>query len=125
LDGRTSFANTRNADLFIAIHINASVNRGTQGTETYYWTAISQPLAQEIHKEFLQATGRPNRGVRTARFYVIRKTKMPSVLLECAFITNSTEEAKLMDPNWRENVARGITRGVLNYAAKYRGGVSG
>jgi N-acetylmuramoyl-L-alanine amidase len=45
--------------------------------------------------------------------------------LETAFITNPTEEKLLMSEDFRENVAVGITRGILNYAAKYGKGLSG
>ena len=120
LQGRVDFAHTRNADIFFSVHIN-SFHSNSTGTETYYYTAQSRALAQEVHKELIKATGLRDRGVQSARFFVIRKTRMPSILTETAFISNPTEEAKLMDPNFRERVSQGMTRGVLNYAAKYMG----
>jgi len=126
LQGRVDFANTRRADLFISIHNNASDNRASNGTETFYYTAQSVGLAREIHKELSKATGCPNRGISQARFFVIRKTWMPSVLLEVAFVTNPREEDDLSSPAWCQRVADGVTRGVLNYTAIYkRGGMSG
>lgn len=119
LQGRVDFANSRHADLFISVHMNSSPNTSANGTETFFYTATSQFLAREIHKEFVAATGRKSRGVSQARFYVIRKTWMPSVLLECAFVSNPTEERIASDPAWRERVAQGVTRGVVNYVAKY------
>jgi N-acetylmuramoyl-L-alanine amidase len=125
LQGRVDFANTRNADIFFSVHINSFQSNST-GTETYYYTSQSRTLAQEVHKELVKATGLRDRGIQTARFFVIRKTRMPSILTESAFISNPREEVKLMDPNWRERVAQGMTRGILNYAAKYmRPGTSG
>lgn len=119
LQGRVDFANQRHADMFVSVHINASVNRGSTGTETFYYTAFSQGLAREVQKELLKATGRPNRGIAQARFYVVRKTWMPSILTESAFITNSKEEALLCDPNYRERLARGIAQGISNYVSIY------
>ncbi len=119
LQGRVDFANSRRADLFVSVHINASPNPGSGGTETFYYTAISQSLAREVQKELLKATGRLNRGIEQRRFFVVRYTAMPSVLTETAFITNSKEEALLRDPNYRERVARGIAQGVANYVAIY------
>ena len=52
---------------------------------------------------------------------MIRNTWMPSVLLECAFVSNPTEEKIASDPQWRERVAQGVTRGVINYVTKYGG----
>ena len=124
LQGRVDFANSRNADLFISIHMNSNDNRGSNGTETFFFTPQSQFLAREIHRELLGGTGRKSRGVSQARFFVIRKTVMPSVLLECAFISNPTEEKISSDPAWRERVAQSVTRGVINYATKYGGRTS-
>ena len=119
LQGRVDFANQRRADLFVSVHINASVKKTVTGTQTFYYTAISQSLAREVHKELVKATGRPNRGTTQARFYVVRKAWMPSILTETAFISNPREEALLRDQNFRERVARGIAQGVSNYVSIY------
>jgi N-acetylmuramoyl-L-alanine amidase len=126
LQGRVDFANQRRADLFVSVHINASVNKNVTGTQTFYYTAISQSLAREVHKELVKATGRTNRGITQARFYVVRKTWMPSILTETAFISNGREESLLRDQNFRERVARGIAQGVSNYVSIYgRAGLEG
>ncbi len=121
LQGRVDFANTRKADLFISIHNNAADRNAPRGkgTQTFYYTAQSLGLAREIHKELSQATGLPNRGITQERFFVIRKTWMPSVLLEVAFVTNAREEGLLSSPEWCQRVAEGVTRGVLNYRTVY------
>lgn len=118
LQGRVDFAHRHDADIFFSVHIN-SYQSTSSGTETYYYTGQSRALANEVHKELIKATGLPDRGVRSARFFVIRKTRMPSILTETAFISNPTEEKKLMDPAFRERVATAMARGVANYAARY------
>jgi N-acetylmuramoyl-L-alanine amidase len=124
LQGRSDFANSRKADIFVSVHIN-SFKSTSAGTETFYYTAHSLPLAREVHKELAKATGLKNRGVTQARFSVVRKSLMPSVLTETAFISNSREEALLIQPQFRERVARGLGQGVQNYVDKYlRGRVS-
>jgi N-acetylmuramoyl-L-alanine amidase len=119
LQGRVDFAHRRNADIFFSVHIN-SYSSTSAGTETYYYTGQSKALASEVQRELVKATGLPNRGVRSARFFVIRKTRMPSILTETAFISNPREEALLMDPKFRERVAQAMVRGIENYARKYR-----
>ncbi len=119
LQGRVDFAHRRNADIFFSVHIN-SYSQSSAGTETFYYTSQSRALANEVQRELIKATGLPNRGVRSARFFVIRKTRMPSILTETAFISNPREEALLMDPNFRERVAQAMVRGLENYAKKYR-----
>lgn len=125
LQGRVDFAQSRNADMFISIHMNSSNSSASNGTETFYYTPKSSFLAREIHSEFVAATGRKSRGVSRARFYVIRKTTMPSVLLECAFVSNPTEENIALSSAWRERLAQGVTRGVINYVEKYGSGSRG
>ena len=125
LQGRVDFANQRKAALFVSVHINSSVRKTSTGTQTFFWTAQSLALAREVHKELVKATGLPNRRISQARFFVIRKTWMPSILTESAFISNPKEEKLVMNVNWRERVARGIAQGIANYAVIYlRPGVS-
>ena len=68
-----------------------------------------------------QAGGRlkiPSRGIKQASFYVLRGTQMPSVLVESAFLSNYSEEAKLCTKNFRVSVADSIYEGVIRYYAK-------
>jgi N-acetylmuramoyl-L-alanine amidase len=119
LQGRVDFAHRQRADIFFSVHINSADSKSASGTETYYFTGQSRALANEVHKELIKATGLTNRGVRSARFYVIRKTRMPSILTETAFISNSRDEAKLVDPEFRERVASAMARGIANYVQRY------
>ena len=119
LQGRVDFAHGQEADLFISVHINANVSSKSNGTETFFYTGISRPLATYVHRELVPATGRKNRGVSQRKFWVISRTRMPAVLLECAFISNPTEENRMMDARWRESVAQGVARGVGNYARDF------
>lgn len=120
LSGRTSFANARKADVFISVHLNSAGNRTAGGTETYYYTAQSRNLALEVHKQLSAATGLNNRGVKTARYYVLRNTKMPSILTESLFISNAREEGLMMQPSYRDKLARAMAQGIANYAKTYR-----
>ncbi len=118
LQGRVDFAHRQNADIFFSVHIN-SFQSSSAGTETFYFTGKSKALATEVQRQLIKATGLPNRGVRSAKFFVIRKTRMPSVLTETAFISNPREERLLIDPNFREKVARAMAQGMANYVRRY------
>jgi len=124
LQGRCDFANSRHADIFFSVHIN-SFKPASTGTQTFFWTAQSAALAQEVHRELVRATGLPDRGVTQTRFFVIRKTLMPSVLTETAFNSNPAEEALLLQPAWRGRVAQGMAQGISNYAALYQRRIDG
>jgi N-acetylmuramoyl-L-alanine amidase len=118
LYSRPQFANQRHADIFISVHIN-SYQSSSSGTETYYYTGPSLPLAREVHKEMVQALKLPDRRVKSARFVVIRNANMPAILTETAFISNPREEALLMQDSFRQKAAGAMAQGIQNYVDKY------
>ena len=113
---RVTMAERANANLFVSIHANA-ISRSrpdVNGIETYYYNS-GQRLAQTIHRSILQSVNAKDRGVRKARFYVLRKTSMPAVLVEVGFVTGSEDAAKLSSPAYRTQMAQAIARGILQY----------
>jgi N-acetylmuramoyl-L-alanine amidase len=115
LQPRVTMAERANADLFVSIHANSIGGRpDVQGVETYYYSSGGR-LARSIHNSILQATDAKDRGVRQARFYVLRKSSMPSVLVEVGFVTNRQEAAKLGSPDYQSQMAQAIARGILQY----------
>lgn len=59
------------------------------------------------------------RGVKSARFAVLRGTQMPSLLLEVGFVSNNDEGKRLSDPWFQKKIAQGIASGLLNYKREY------
>ncbi|MBO8164033.1 MAG: N-acetylmuramoyl-L-alanine amidase [Brevibacillus sp.] len=119
LQERVALANEYEADLFISIHANSFSNAGTRGTETYYYNDYSEPFARIVHKHLVKATGFPDRKVRKYPFYVIRHTKMPAVLTETGFMSNPTENAELMKPEFQDKVARALVAAIREYYESY------
>lgn len=107
------------ADLFISIHVNAFYDSSANGTETYYNSqyvgAESKALATEIQTELVKAMGTRDRGVKEANFHVIKNSKMPSVLVEVAFISNKSDADKLASKSYRNKAGDAIYRGIMNY----------
>ncbi|WP_019486847.1 N-acetylmuramoyl-L-alanine amidase [Kamptonema formosum] len=116
LQPRVDMAERVNATLFVSIHANAiDMSRpDVNGIETYYFSS-GENLARTIHNSILQGTGARDRRVRQARFYVLRKSSMPSVLLEVGFVTGAEDAARLRDPAYRSQMAASIARGILLY----------
>ncbi|OMP68273.1 N-acetylmuramoyl-L-alanine amidase [Domibacillus epiphyticus] len=117
LSERVKKANEADADLFVSIHANAFGEGWTSahGIETYVYTSRppkAMKIAQSVQKELISATGRRDRGVKTADFYVLRKTKMPAILIEAGFMTNREEAALLQSVNYRKTCARAIAAGI-------------
>ncbi|WP_024426268.1 N-acetylmuramoyl-L-alanine amidase [Bacillus safensis] len=107
------------ADIFISIHANANDNSGANGTETYYDTtyaaANSIKLAQQVQPRMVSALGTKDRGVKTAGFYVIKYSRMPSILLETGFVTSPIDASILKSTTAKDRLASGIATGVSNY----------
>ncbi|PSN16052.1 cell wall hydrolase [filamentous cyanobacterium CCP5] len=119
LEGRTVFADRVGADVFVSIHANAiSLSRPeVNGLETYYYSS-GQRLAEVIHNSILRRVNIANRGVRQARFYVLRRTSMPAVLVETGFVTGSTDAARFRNPAVMNQMADAIAEGILAYLGR-------
>ena len=56
-----------------------------------------------------------DRGIKRARFAVLRLTQIPAILVEGGFISNKTERSKMLDPQFRQVVADSIARGIIQF----------
>lgn len=123
LQDRADLANNKNAALFVSVHFNFCQNDSAQGVEVYYCKeqgdchriACSKQLAEEVLSRIIKHTGAVSRGVRTANFLVIKRTSMPSILVEGGFLSNKEERQKIKDPRYLNFIAWGIARGVDHY----------
>ncbi|MFK8183485.1 MAG: N-acetylmuramoyl-L-alanine amidase [Phormidesmis sp.] len=112
---RVQIAERANASIFVSIHANAiSMSRpDVNGLETFYASDAGQRLANTVHAVVLNEMGMRDRRVRSARFYVIRRTSMPAILIETGFVTGAEDAPNLANPAWRERMAQSIAKGIL------------
>ncbi len=119
LPPRVTLANSSGADVFVSVHANAlSMERpDVNGIETFYFAGgRSQSLAEEIQQQLMAISpGTPDRGARPGRFFVIRRTVMPSALVEMGFVTGEVDAPRLADPAYRRRLAQAVAAGILNY----------
>lgn len=113
---RTEQANQWGADYFLSIHTNANVNPAINGTEAYVY-AVNTPsyeLAVNIVNEIVRRLGTKNNGIYALpSLYVLRRTNMPAVLIELAYLSNEGDAALLADKPYE--FAYAIYVGLLNY----------
>jgi N-acetylmuramoyl-L-alanine amidase len=131
--------------LFLSIHANGAQSASAEGIEVFALTPKETPstgstksyrsaekgnaydtlntrLAWEVQRQMIRATGARDRGVRRARWAVLKDPGCPAILVECGFLTNRSEESRLRDTGYRYNVAVGIANGVLSFhRAVYNG----
>jgi len=142
LPNRPDLARRRGADLFLSLHFNSGgrTSEETRGVEVYCLTPAKTSstnargegasagssagnlqndknmlLAHQMQKSIVSRTGLVDRGVRRARFAVLRAAEMPAVLIEGGFMSSPSEARKIYDPAWRKQMAAAIVDGVKSY----------
>lgn len=117
LADRVKIANDWEADVFLSVHADAWHNEIAKGISTHVYPRCSQKaleIAVRIQHALIgQFYRHLNRGVRRSDFYVLRKTKMPAVLIECEFISNPDMRKFLKEPENQVAIAQAIGRGII------------
>ena len=142
LEDRPYLAARGGGDVFVSIHLNSAASRSVKGVETFVTAAENFPptaesrligkypavpnnqynhsntaLGNQLQRAVVSITRAEDRGLKRARFQVVRNAAMPAALIECGFLSNPQEEQKLATPSYRETIALGIAQGILNYFA--------
>ena len=141
LPERPAIARRRKADLFVSLHFNATESGRSEakGAEVYAFTPAGAPstnargeggggsapgdqldsknllLAHEIQKALVHDLNAEDRGVRRARFAVLRDAVMPAVLVEAGFMTHPVEGQRIFDATYRREMAQAIVAGIAKY----------
>ncbi len=116
LQARVNAANNWGADYFLSIHTNSNPNPEINGTEVYVYmeNTPAYNMAQDVLNGIVNYVGTKNNGVRINRtFYVLRKTRMPALLIELGYLSNTSDAEKLLNDKY--DFAYGIYMGILNY----------
>lgn len=113
---RVRMANDWPANYFISIHCNANPNPAVNGTEVYIYQYLTQAewLAEHVMDGITQTVGTRDNGIReNPSLYVLRNTNMPAILVELAYLTNTSDAQKLRDNEYQ--FAYGIYLGIMQY----------
>jgi N-acetylmuramoyl-L-alanine amidase len=142
LPDRPALANRRGADLFVSLHFNATPTgkNEVEGPQTYCITPVgasstdaqgeganfgataanraeqkSLLLAYQVQKSLVRNLGAKDRGVRRARYWVLRDATMPAILIEGGYMTHPVESKKIYNAAYRRQMAQAIVIGILTY----------
>ena len=117
LQARCDIGNKAKADIFISVHIDSFANTSVDGTTVYYYPKSSKDLllAKRVHSAILNNLAIPDRGVRSNELYVNVHTKMPSILVEMGFFSN-THRLKMLTSTWgTKSIAQSLYKGIIDY----------
>ncbi len=105
-----------NSDLYLSIHINWYDNPSYHGAEVLYYDSLPQNkiIGDYIMEEFIKTLG-STRHLTPTDLYMYQTIKIPGVLIECGFLSNPSERAKLLDPTYQETLAKTITSAIVRY----------
>lgn len=138
LEKRAQIANDNRAAAFVSLHLNTTTEgeSDARGLETYFSTRKSlaaaklireragvteskavqdergRLLAEAIQRAACKQTGAADRGAKERSYTVIHTAACPAVLVECGFITNDAEAAKLKQPAYRDRLVSGVAEAV-------------
>ena len=141
LDNRAGMANHNNGDLFISLHLGTTFTPDPIGFSIYYWSPTtasptatpssntvkswdqehepywekSRMLASLMKEELLWSIPWASGGVLAANIYLLRRTRMPSIMLELGSLKHLEEAAQLQKPEFQEAVAKAVTQGIVKY----------
>jgi N-acetylmuramoyl-L-alanine amidase len=115
LPQRVNIANQYKDAIFVSIHFNYTWKQHVSGVETFYYNAEGQKLAQQVQNAMVRRTRTVNRDAKFARYYVIRNTKLPGILVEGGFVSNEAERERMKSGEFREEVARSVVEGIQRY----------
>lgn len=117
LGARVDQARNYKADVFVSIHCDAWHNETANGFSVHVYRAPHE-LGSAIYEEIQKTLpDHQDRGLRESNFYVLRKTAMPAVLVECEFITNKAMAKWLKEVGNQKKMGRAIAAGVCRYLA--------
>lgn len=144
---RGRLAVNSNAGLFIAVHANSAGSSAARGAETYImplagfqstateskvgknaypgnkFDSLSASLGYAVHKSFPGRLGYYDRGLRHARYQVLRQAEYPAVLLECGFLSNRNDSRNLASNWYLDRLAERLSKGILEFVKNHASSV--
>lgn len=121
---RMSIMKKSDADLFISIHMNSFPNSSASGLRVFYSQNFEEikPLAENIQSRMSDVTGTKGGIIKSAdkSLFLMKNPPLPSILVECGFLSNPIEEEKLSSPEYQSRLAWAIADAIEKYYALQR-----
>lgn len=119
MKNRKELANLSKADIIISIHQNSYPSQNVKGAQAFYYadSEKSKLLAEAIQAELISFLDVKNK--REAKpnsdYYILKQTDIPSVIVECGFLSSDIERNLLTDDEYQEKIAWSIYMGIIKF----------
>lgn len=124
LDERVNIANRHPDAVLVSVHYNASPSSSPDGVETFFWRPDSYGLAARVENQLAAGTGMARRGATRRVLRLTHNPRIPAILCECGFLTNSGEASRISDAAFRQRVATAIAAGIVEQHERGDAGAS-
>ena len=119
MNTRKAIMENSDADIFLSIHMNSFSDKSANGLHIFYAKnhPEAEPLADEIQARIAEITNAETHSVKTAdeKLFLMKKPPIPSILIECGFISNPEEEKKLTTEEYQTKIAWAIAEAVSEF----------
>ena len=119
IHNRVKIGNESSADLFVSIHLNKLPQQQYDGWQTFYKAGSNEgkKLAESIQNNLNEAIQKENNRIAKTidNIYIIKHVEIPITIVECGFLSNPTEEKKLLEDDYQNRLAWGIYNGIIDY----------
>ena len=106
-------------EVTVSIHQNSYPEEYVHGAQVFYYNGSTegQKLAESIQSQLIETVDPENNRRIKANdsYYLLKKTEIPIVIVECGFLSNSKEAEKLCQESYQNRVAWAISMGILRY----------
>lgn len=119
LNNRIQFFKDKNADYVVSIHQNSYPDTVQHGAQTFYFTGSTEgkAFAETVQESLLAFDETNTRQIKDSNsYYLLKHSHVPSIIIECGFLSNPDETMKLTDPNYQKELAYAICLGICRYA---------
>ena len=121
LKERVRIMNESDADLAVSIHQNSYHEENVSGAQVFYYTTSEEgKTAAEILQNALLEVDPENKKREKSNntYYILKKTEIPTVIVECGFLSNYAEAEKLSDEAYQEKIAQAVVKGIKSFFLK-------
>ncbi len=117
MEKRRQIIEKSNANIVISLHMNAYPLSSVRGAQAFFnpENEASYNLANSIQNEFIANLPYAKKSALKGDYYILNCTNIPSVIIECGYLSNSEEELLLLSDEYREKVCYTIFYGVVKF----------